>query len=166
MGERRIFRAAPAGLVAASGLACVLTAVFWLRSCHISDQVAWGRTWCDSWNGRIVCFFDDPPRPHAPRYFSWWSNPSSQDDFGLINPRGTIFGIQYDTENGALDSVVIPYGWMLFFASLPADAIGLFWTFQWSRKKDAATGGHLTVRISLYLAVIISLILVIVLLLS
>lgn len=110
--------------------------IFWGRSYWRSDQLVWGRIWCDSWNGRIVCFLDDPPPPHPIRPFSWWSNPASQDDFGLTNPERSFLGIQYDTVNGFPSSFVIPYGWVLFIASLPMDVIGLTWAFRRSRKLD------------------------------
>ena len=162
---RRILMWAVVGLVIISTIASILTAGFWSRSYWRSDQVAWRRVWCDSWKGRFVIFLDDPAPPQVPRPFSWWSNPSSQDNFGLVNPEGIAFGVQYNTQHGFPTAMVIPYGWVFFLANLPADIIGLIWMFRWSRERDAATGGHLTARVVLYLAAAIPVLLFIMFLL-
>ena len=161
--KRLILRWSIIGLMAISSIASIAALGFWRRSYRRSDQFIYRYLLVISSKGAICL---DQTASRFPLPLSWISSQANKQDSRIANPDGIIFGIQYDTDHGIPDLVSIPYIWIVFFASLPADIIGLFWTFRWSRKKDVATGGHLTVRISLYLAVIIPVLLLIVLLLS
>ena len=150
MYKRLILRWSIIGLMAISSIASIAALGFWRRSYRRSDQFIYRYLLVISSKGAICL---DQTASRFPLPLSWISSQANKQDSRIANPDGIIFGIQYDTDHGIPDLVSIPYIWILFFTSLPADAIGLFWMFRWSRKKDAATGGHLTVRISLYLAV-------------
>ncbi len=143
-GARATLRWIPASLVIASTITVILVAVFWSRSYRRCDQVMYDYCWIGSWKGAVYWEQGDT---RIPMPLGWVSNQAQKDDF-----RGS--------------GTKISFGWLLFMASLPADIIGLIWMFRWARERDAATGGHLTARVVLYLAVAIPVLLFIAMLLS
>ena len=155
----------PVAMLFASTVLIVCIVGFWVRSYWRCDQIYYGRTWMFSWEGHFMYnwgSFNLSPHPRWP--FIWSATQARSQNLGLVDPQSTFLGIQCEY-NGFPNSIYIPYGWVLFVASLPADIIGLFWMFRWSRERDAATGGHLTARVVLYLAAAIPVLLFIMFLL-